>query len=122
MNPSSTKLTDADVTVNRLRRTFPNLGIVRMAEQPDSTGSAFLCMTRSSQLSIYTSNGSSSISVIKWQHSRPHKFWAGPAIHGSLQCLETIDLSFGLSVAPKELDCILDGIDILCTKKSEADG
>ena len=58
------------------------------------------------------SSGSSSISVIQGQHSCPHQFWAGATVHCSLQHLETVDLPFGLTVAPREFDRIFDGITI----------
>nr|WP_246663698.1 hypothetical protein [Phyllobacterium endophyticum] len=56
--------------------------------------------------------GSSSISVIQRQHSCAHQFWAGATVHCSLQHFEAVNLPFGLSVAPRELDCIFDGINI----------
>lgn len=39
------------------------------------------------------------------QHASPQKFEAGAAIHGALQQLEPVNLSFDLALAPGELEC-----------------
>jgi hypothetical protein len=44
--------------------------------------------------------GSSSICVERWQHSRSQEFWAGSTVHCALERLQSVDLPFGLSIAP----------------------
>ncbi|MEY9101477.1 hypothetical protein ABIA24_004450 [Sinorhizobium fredii] len=57
---------------------------------------------------------------VQRQHSRPHQFWAGATVHCSLQHLEAVDFPFGLSVAPREFDCIFYGINIPAQNASES--
>src|SRR4051812_10983022 len=37
---------------------------------------------------------------LEWQYAGAKQFDAGSAIHGALQCLEPVDLAFGLAIAP----------------------
>ncbi|OCJ02305.1 hypothetical protein A6U86_32325 [Rhizobium sp. AC27/96] len=57
--------------------------------------------------------------MIQGHHSRPHQFRAGATVHYSLQYLEAVDLTFGLTVAPGEFDCISYGINITAQNAGE---
>jgi hypothetical protein len=52
------------------------------------------------------------IESVDRQHPRPQEFGAGSAVHSALEGLETVDLPFGLAVAPRQLDGVPDGIDV----------
>lgn len=41
------------------------------------------------------------------------------AIHCALEGLEAVDLTFGLPVAPRQLDCVVDGINVSAQDASE---
>ena len=56
--------------------------------------------------------GSSSLCVARWQHSCPQQFGTCPAVHRALEGLEAVDLALGLSVAPGQLNGVVDGIDV----------
>ncbi len=56
--------------------------------------------------------GPCSISVIQRQHSRPRQLGVGTTVHCSVQYLEAVDLTFGLTVVLREFDCISCGINI----------
>jgi hypothetical protein len=60
--------------------------------------------------------GSASLSVhgrrFKRQHPRSLQFDAGAAVHGPLEGLQPVDLTFGLSAAPSLGDCIPDGVEV----------
>ena len=61
--------------------------------------------------------GSSSICVLLgWadvQHACPQQFDTGAAVHGPLECLQPIDLTFGLAIAPGFGGRIPDSSEIL---------
>src|SRR3954452_13090918 len=50
---------------------------------------------------------------LEWQYAGAKQFDAGSAIHGALQCLEPVDLAFGLAVAPWLGDRVLHRRQIL---------
>lgn len=52
--------------------------------------------------------GSSSLCVDPWQHSCLQQLGTRPAVHCTLEGLEAVDLAFGLSVAPWQLDGVVD--------------
>jgi len=58
--------------------------------------------------------------VIPRQQSR--QFGAGATVHCSLQHLEAVDLPFGLTVAPREFDCIFYGSNIPAQNAGETHG
>ena len=61
-------------------------------------------------------NGSSSICVeigqFDWHHPRPEQVRSRPAIHCALDRLQSVDLAFCLTVAPRQVDGVTDGVDI----------
>jgi hypothetical protein len=65
--------------------------------------------------------GSSSLCVEPWQHSCPQQFRTCPTVHRALEGLEAVDLAFGLSVAPGQLDGVVDGIDVSAQDAGEPD-
>jgi hypothetical protein len=68
-------------------------------------------------------NGSASLSVhgrrFKRQHPRSQQFDAGAAVHGPLEGLQPVDLTFGLSAAPSLGDCIPDGVEVSTQRSRE---
>jgi hypothetical protein len=56
--------------------------------------------------------GSSSICGVQREHSGPEQFWAGTPIHRALQGLQSVDLAFGLTIAPLHFDRIPDRINV----------
>ena len=50
--------------------------------------------------------GSSSICVVQRKHSGPEQVRAGSPIHRALQGLQSVDLAFGLTIAPLHFDRI----------------
>ena len=56
--------------------------------------------------------GSSTICVVEGQHSCPEQVWAGSTVHRALQGLQSVDLAFGLTIAPLHFDRIADRINI----------
>ena len=63
--------------------------------------------------------GSSSIRVVKRKHSSPEQVWAGSIVHRALQGLQSVDLAFGLTIAPLHFDRIADCIDVSVYGASE---
>jgi hypothetical protein len=53
------------------------------------------------------------------EHPGAQQFGAGSAVHGSLQGLEPIDLSFGLAIAPTLEHCVPDGVKVLLQLENE---
>ena len=56
--------------------------------------------------------GSSSICVVERKHSSPEQVRAGPTVHRTLQGLQSVDLAFGLTIAPMHFDRIPDRIKV----------
>ena len=56
--------------------------------------------------------GSSSICVVQREHSGPEQVRAGSPIHRALQGLQSVDLAFGLTIAPLHFDRIPDRINV----------
>jgi hypothetical protein len=52
------------------------------------------------------------IGQFDWHHPRAEKLWARSAIHCALNHLQSVDLTFCLTIAPRQIDGVADGVDI----------
>jgi hypothetical protein len=54
--------------------------------------------------------------LLQWplhrKQARTEEFWPGSTVHRSFERLQAIDLSFGLTIAPRLSDRISDGFDV----------
>ena len=59
-------------------------------------------------------------SSIRTQHSNPQQLHAGATVHLAFEELQTIDMSFGLAVAPRQRESCSHGSQIVLQASSEA--
>jgi hypothetical protein len=57
--------------------------------------------------------------VVERKHSRPEQVWAGSTVHRALQGLQSVDLAFGLTIAPLHFDRIPDRVNVPVQGTSE---
>jgi hypothetical protein len=52
------------------------------------------------------------IGQFDWHHPRSEKLWSRSAMHCALDRLQSVDLTFCLTIAPGQVDGVTDGVDI----------